>query len=75
MKTERTIRIFIGSSITELELERAKLMSFIQGLNNKYHQRDVFIEGYICEETPNNMRIGAFAVSYGASAGKIRTAR
>lgn len=58
MKTERTIRIFIGSSITELELERAKLMSFIQGLNNKYHQRGVFIEGHICEETPNNMREG-----------------
>ena len=54
----KTIRIFIGSSITELELERAKLMSFIQGLNNKYHGRGVFIEGYICEETPNNMRIG-----------------
>ena len=58
MSNEKTIRIFIGSSITELELERAKLMSFIQGLNNRYHKRGIFIEGYICEETPNNMRIG-----------------
>ena len=58
MKNERTIRIFIGSSIIELELERMKLMSFIQGLNNKYHSRGIFIEGYICEETPNNMRVG-----------------
>ena len=33
-------------------------MSFIQGLNNKYHERGVFIEGYICEETPCNMREG-----------------
>ena len=54
----KTIRIFIGSSITDLELERFKLMSFIQGLNNKYHERGVFIEGYICEETPNTMRLG-----------------
>ena len=52
----KTIRIFIGSSITELEVERFKLMSFIQGLNNKYHDQGIFIEGYICEETPNNMR-------------------
>ncbi|MBR5947680.1 MAG: tetratricopeptide repeat protein, partial [Clostridia bacterium] len=58
MKTEKTIRIFIGSSIIDLELERMKLMSFIQGLNNKYHERGVFIEGYICEETPNDMRAG-----------------
>ncbi len=55
---EKTIRIFIGSSITDLELERAKLMSFIQGLNNKYHGRGIFIEGYACEETPSAMRIG-----------------
>ncbi len=54
----KTIKIFIGSSILDLELERAKLMSFIQGLNNKYHERGVFIEGYICEETPNDMHIG-----------------
>ena len=54
----KTIRIFIGSSIIDLELERMKLMSFIQGLNNKYHERGIFIEGYICEETPNDMRVG-----------------
>ena len=54
----KTIRIFIGSSITELELERAKLMSFIQGLNNRYHSRGVFIEGYICEETSGAMHTG-----------------
>ena len=58
MPANNTIRIFIGSSITELELERAKLMSFIQRLNNKYHKQGIFIEGYICEETPNNMRVG-----------------
>ncbi|MBR5947681.1 MAG: hypothetical protein IKZ82_03390 [Clostridia bacterium] len=58
MKIEKTIRIFIGSSINDLELERMKLMSFIQGLNNKYHERGIFIEGYICEETPNDMRAG-----------------
>ena len=54
----KTIRIFIGSSIVELEEERYKLMSFIQSLNNKYHTRDVFIEGYICEETSMAMRLG-----------------
>ena len=54
----KTIRIFIGSSITDLELERMKLMSFIQGMNNKYHERGIFIDGYICEETPNDMRAG-----------------
>ena len=60
----QTIRIFIGSSITDLELERMKLMSFIQGLNNKYHERGIFIEGYICEETPNNMRVGGSQVMH-----------
>ncbi|MBR3298664.1 MAG: tetratricopeptide repeat protein [Clostridia bacterium] len=64
MQNEKTIRIFIGSSITDLELERMKLMSFIQGLNNKYHERGIFIEGYICEETPNNMRLGGSQVMH-----------
>ena len=43
----KTIRIFIGSSVEDLEQERIKLISFIQGLNNKYHNRDIFIEGYL----------------------------
>ena len=60
----KTIRIFIGSSITDLELERMKLMTFIQGLNNKYHERGIFIEGYICDETPNNMRVGGSQVMH-----------
>lgn len=58
MKQRKIIRILIGSALDELKLERAKLMSFIQGLNNKYHERGIFIEGYICEETPNSMRLG-----------------
>ncbi len=54
----KTVKLFIGSSITDLKLERYKLMSFILGLNNIYHDRGVFFECYICEETPTYMRIG-----------------
>ena len=56
MNNEKTIRIFVGSSITDLKLERMELAAFIQGLNNKYHNRGIFIECYICEETPSSMR-------------------
>ena len=56
-QTEK-IAIFIGSSIEDLELERAKLMSFIQGLNTQYHDRGLYFEGYACEETPSEMIAG-----------------
>ena len=57
-KERKKVGIFIGSSITELEFERAKLMSFIQGLNNKYYDRGLFFEGYVCEETTDEIRAG-----------------
>lgn len=52
------INIFIGSSIVEMEMERSKLMQFIQSLNNKYVERGVFLRGYICEETSSAMTLG-----------------
>lgn len=51
----KTVRVFIGSSIVDLEFERMALMSYIQTLNNKLHERGAFIEGYACEETSNAM--------------------
>ena len=53
----KRIKIFIGSSIVDLREERLELMSFIQSLNNKYVDRDLFIEGYVCEETDSAMRL------------------
>ena len=56
----KEIKVIIGSPSTDLELahERDKLMSFIQGLNNQFGERGIFIEGYICDETPCSMRTG-----------------
>ena len=51
----KKIRIFIGSSIDELKIERKDLASFIQGLNNKYVDRGIYIEPYRCEEEPPKM--------------------
>ena len=49
------IKIFFGSSIVDLELERYKLMSFVQALNNKYQEKGIFFRSYICEETSSVM--------------------
>lgn len=52
----RKIKIFIGSSIDDLAYERRDLVSFIAELNNKYIDRGIYIEPYICEEKSNEMR-------------------
>ena len=52
----KKIKIFIGSSIDELANERNELARFIQGLNNKYIERDIFFEGYFCEESSSAMQ-------------------
>lgn len=52
----RKIKIFIGSSIDDLAYERRDLVSFITELNNKYIDRGIYIEPYICEEKSNEMR-------------------
>lgn len=52
----KKIRIFIGSSIDDLAYERRDLVSFIAELNNKYIDKDIYIEPYICEEKSNEMR-------------------
>lgn len=51
----RKIKIFIGSSIDELGDERKSLVSFISHLNNKYVDKGIYIEPYICEETSSRM--------------------
>ncbi len=51
----RKIKIFIGSSIDELSDERKSLVSFISHLNNKYVDKGIYIEPYICEETSSRM--------------------
>ena len=52
----RKIKVFIGSSIEDLAYERRDLVSFIAELNNKYVDRGIYIEPYICEEKSNEMR-------------------
>ena len=52
----RKIKIFIGSSIDDLAYERRDIVSFIAELNNKYIDRGIYIEPYICEEKSNEMR-------------------
>lgn len=52
----KKIKIFIGSSIDDLAYERRDLVSFIAELNNKYIDRGIYIEPYICEEKSNEMR-------------------
>ena len=52
----KKIKIFIGSSIDDLAYERRDLVSFIAELNNKYVDRGIYIEPYICEEKSNEMR-------------------
>ena len=52
----RKIKIFIGSSIDDLAFERRDLVSFIAELNNRYVDRGIYIEPYICEEKSNEMR-------------------
>ncbi len=52
----RKIKVFIGSSIDDLAYERRDLVSFIAELNNKYIDRGIYIEPYICEEKSNEMR-------------------
>ncbi len=54
----KKIRIFIGSSIEDLALERSELMRFLGGLNNRYVDRGVYFEGYVCEETPGMLAEG-----------------
>lgn len=53
----RKIKIFIGSSIDELSDERKSLVSFISHLNNKYVDKGIYIEPYICEETSSQMTL------------------
>ena len=54
----KKIKIFIGSSIDELKSERKDLVSFIQTLNNRYIDRGIFFESFICEEEPSKMAEG-----------------
>ena len=53
----KKIKIFIGSSIDDLAYERRDLVSFIAELNNKFIDRGIYIEPYICEEKTNELRI------------------
>lgn len=53
----KKIKIFIGSSIVDLHDDRLSIVSFIQELNNKYIDRGIYIEPYICEEKSGAMRI------------------
>lgn len=39
-----------------MEKERKDLVSFIQGLNNKYVDKGIYIEPYVCEETSSELR-------------------
>lgn len=54
----KKIKIFLGSSITDLHEERLEIESFVQGLNNKYIDQDIYINIYACEETSGAMAIG-----------------
>ena len=52
----KKIKIFIGSSIEDLAYERRDIVSFIAELNNQYIDREIYIEPYICEEKPSELR-------------------
>ncbi len=47
------IKIFLASSIVELETERLQLSDFIRSLNDSYVRRDVYFELIICENITN----------------------
>ena len=52
----KKIRIFIGSSIIDLRDERRELVCFIQGLNNRYVDKGIYIEPFVCEELSGEQR-------------------
>ena len=54
----KIIKIFLGSSIIDLHEERLEIESFVQGLNNKYIDQDIYINIYACEETSGARAIG-----------------
>ena len=62
----KKIRIFIGSSITELSQERKDLVVFLSALNNKYIDRGIYIEPYVCEETSGMMLTGGSQSAHNA---------
>lgn len=53
----KKIKLFLGSSIDDLHTERTELESFVQSLNNRYIDRDIFIQIYACEETSGAMAV------------------
>ena len=52
----KKIKLFFGSSIDELSKERNELARFILGLNNRYVDKDIYIEAYFCEEESTKMK-------------------
>lgn len=56
MISMKKIKVFIGSSIEDLAYERRDIVSFIAELNNQYVDRGIYIEPYICEEKPSELR-------------------
>lgn len=51
----RYVRIFLGSSIDDLRLERLQLADFVTRLNNRLVRQGVYLELYECEETSSQM--------------------
>lgn len=50
MKKERTIKIFLASSIEEFKNERQELMAFFGSVNNKLRKSGIYIELEKCED-------------------------
>ena len=62
----KKIKIFIGSSINDLSQERKDLVVFLSALNNKYIDRGIYIEPYVCEETSGMMLTGGSQSAHNA---------
>ena len=62
----KKIKIFIGSSVNELSQERKDLVVFLSALNNKYIDRGIYIEPYVCEETSGMMLTGGSQSAHNA---------